>query len=151
MLGDAAFLRKKADDEDLITPLDDRGWLLRLAVDCDRPDILKLLPDLGLDPDARVRVEHDDLPTSSWGMPLYQCAGYGKYEMAVILLERGADAVERDAEQWATPPAWAEKKGHVHIAAMLRREGVSNGGWLRAPSVDAFASGMLGQASAELS
>jgi len=140
MLGDAAFLRKKAADEDLITPLDDRGWLRRLAVDCDRPDILKLLPDLGLDPDARVRVEHDDLPTSSWGMPLYQCAGYGKYEMAVILLERGADAVERDAEQWATPPAWAEKKGHVHIAAMLRREECLNDDHGPKPHTPAFGS-----------
>ena len=41
---------------DLAKPQDDQGWLLRLAVDYDRPEILKLLLDLGLDPDARVRV-----------------------------------------------------------------------------------------------
>ena len=56
ILGDEAFLRKTASEEDLVTPRDSRGWLLRLAVDFGRPDILKLLLDLGLDPDARVRV-----------------------------------------------------------------------------------------------
>jgi ankyrin repeat protein len=89
ILGDESFLRETASDEDLITPRDDRGWLLRVAVDCDRPNILKLLLDFGLDPDARVRVEDDDRITFSWGMPLYQCARYGKHVMAEMLLERG--------------------------------------------------------------
>jgi ankyrin repeat protein len=91
MLGDEAFLRKKAAEEDLITPRDRSGWLLSIAVDCDRPDLLKLLLDLGLDPDARVRVDDDDKVNFSWGMPLYQCARYGKHQMAQMLLERGAD------------------------------------------------------------
>lgn len=91
ILGDEAALRKKAAEEDLITPRDDRGWLLGLAVDVDRPDILKLLLDFGLDPNARVRVEDSDRDTSSWGVPLYQCTRYGKPEMARMLLERGAD------------------------------------------------------------
>ena len=43
ILGDEAVLRQKAAEEDLITPRDSRGWLLRLAVDCDQPDILKRL------------------------------------------------------------------------------------------------------------
>src|SRR5262249_28663676 len=43
ILGDEADLRRRAAEEDLVTPRDDRGWLLRLAVDCDRPEILKLL------------------------------------------------------------------------------------------------------------
>lgn len=91
ILGDVSALRKIAAAEDLITPRDDRGWLLRLAVDHDRPDILELLLDLGLDPDARVRVDDSDQGTFSWGMPLYQCARRGKPDMARILLERGAD------------------------------------------------------------
>jgi hypothetical protein len=37
-----------------------------------------------------------------------------------LLLERGADPVEADAEPWATPRAWAEKMGHVAVLAMLK-------------------------------
>ena len=91
ILGDEAALRKLAVEEDLIASRDDRGWLLRIAVDCDRPEILKLLLEFGLDPDARVGVVDDDRPTFSWGVPLYQCTRYGKHEMARMLLERGAD------------------------------------------------------------
>lgn len=91
ILGDVAALRSMAGAGDLVTPRDDRGWLLRLAVDHNRPDILQLLLNLGLDPDARVSVEDSDRGTFSWGMPLYQCARYGKHNMARTLLERGAD------------------------------------------------------------
>ena len=40
--------------------------------------------------------------------------------MLRLFLERGADPVEADAEPWATPRAWAEKKGHDAMLAMLR-------------------------------
>jgi hypothetical protein len=43
ILGDENVLRSRHQEEDLVTPRDDRGWLLGLAVDCDRPEILKLL------------------------------------------------------------------------------------------------------------
>src|SRR5262249_24095874 len=90
--GDAGFLRQKHAEEDLVTPRDDRGWLLALAVDCNRPDILELLLDFRLDPDARVRVGDEERPAYSWGMPLYHCARYEKHAMAEVLLRRGADA-----------------------------------------------------------
>lgn len=60
ILGDVKFLRARHAEGALTTPQDAEGWLLRLAVDCDRPDILKLLLDFGLDPDARVRVDDVD-------------------------------------------------------------------------------------------
>jgi ankyrin repeat protein len=91
ILGDAEFLRRKHAEEDIITPRDNRGWLLSLAVDCNRPELLKLLLDFGLDPDARVRVSGEEEPVYTWGMPLYQCTRYGKYEMAEMLLQYGAD------------------------------------------------------------
>jgi hypothetical protein len=34
-----------------------------------------------------------------------------------LLLERGADPLEADAEPWATPRAWAEKMGYQAIIA----------------------------------
>jgi hypothetical protein len=40
ILGDEGFLRARHADGSLPEPQDDQGWLLRLAVDCDRPDIL---------------------------------------------------------------------------------------------------------------
>jgi hypothetical protein len=39
--------------------------------------------------------------------------------VAKILLERGADPVERDAERWARPRAWAAKIGHPGIVELL--------------------------------
>ena len=40
-----------------------------------------------------------------------------------LLLQRGADPVEADAEPWATPRAWAEKMGHDEVLAVLREYG----------------------------
>ncbi len=37
-------------------------------------------------------------------------------ECSRVLLEAGASAEEPDAEAWATPLAWAEKKAHADIA-----------------------------------
>jgi hypothetical protein len=36
-----------------------------------------------------------------------------------LLIERGADPVEADAEPWATPRAWAEKMRRGDVLAVL--------------------------------
>ena len=92
--GDVEFLRALHATGKLVAPQDDDGWLLKVAAESDRPDMLELLLDWGLDPDARVRVESEGVEeiAFSWGMPLYECARYGKHEMAEMLLKRGADA-----------------------------------------------------------
>ena len=36
-----------------------------------------------------------------------------------MLLERGADPVEEDSEPWARPRAWAKKRGHSAVLAVL--------------------------------
>ena len=122
ILGDEASLRGMAAEEDLVTPRDERGWLLSLAVDCNRPGLLKLLLDLGLDPDARVRVEDGDEITYTWGMPLYQCARYGKHVMAEMLLERGADP---NGQVYAsgTPLSEAYGQRDEKMIALLERYG----------------------------
>jgi hypothetical protein len=38
-----------------------------------------------------------------------------------LFLDRGADPIEADAEPWATPIAWAAKKGHGEIEDYLRQ------------------------------
>jgi hypothetical protein len=39
-----------------------------------------------------------------------------------LLLDRGADPVEADAEAWATPKAWAAKMGHDAVLAVLQAD-----------------------------
>ena len=123
ILGDVDFLRS-ANANDLAPPKDADGWLLRLAVDHDRPDILKLLLDLGLDPDARVRVEPEGIEeiAFTWGMPLYECARHGKHAMAEILLERGADP---NGQVYAsgTPLSEAYGQRDDQMIALLERFG----------------------------
>lgn len=52
--------------------------------------------------------------------PLGWACRWGRTELVELFLARGADPVEPDAEPWASPLAWAEKKGHAGIVAMLR-------------------------------
>jgi ankyrin repeat protein len=65
--------------------------LLTTAVTHDRPDMLALLLDLGLDPDERTRLPNVQEPVYSGGRPLYHCASTGKLAMAQLLLDRGAN------------------------------------------------------------
>jgi hypothetical protein len=73
-----------------------------------------LLVDAGARTDIR-----DDLLKST---PLGWACRWGQVEIARLLLERGADPIERDADEWATPRAWAEKMRHAKISALLRTE-----------------------------
>ena len=57
--------------------------------------------------------------------PLGWACRWGREDLVRLLLERGADPAETDAEPWATPLAWAEKKGHTTISALLRAKGIS--------------------------
>ena len=68
-----------------------------------------------LDAGARTDVR-DDLLKST---PLGWACRWGRIEVVKLLLERGADPVEADAEPWATPRAWAEKMGHQAVIALL--------------------------------
>jgi ankyrin repeat protein len=67
--------------------------------------------------DAGARLDRrDDLLKST---PLGWASRWGRPELVALFLERGADPVEADAEPWATPRAWAEKKNHASVLAML--------------------------------
>jgi ankyrin repeat protein len=92
-LGDAGWLRARHAQGSLINPIEGSGGMLRIAASHDRADILQLLLDLGFDSNERARMEDVDADglAFTWGMPLYHCAQFGKYEMAEILLKHGAD------------------------------------------------------------
>jgi ankyrin repeat protein len=91
-LGDSDWLRARYAEGVLENPPNwpDDG-LLTIAVKNDRPEILKLLLDFGLDPNERLRVQGLDEVVYSAGSPLWYCADAGKFEMAAMLVERGAD------------------------------------------------------------
>jgi ankyrin repeat protein len=70
-----------------------------------------------LDAGARMDVRDEILQST----PLGWACRWGRVEVVKRLLERGADPVEADAEPWATPRAWAEKRGHDAVLAVLRK------------------------------
>ena len=51
--------------------------------------------------------------------PLGWACRWGRVELVTLFIERGADVIEADAEPWA-PRAWAQKRGHAEILALLR-------------------------------
>ncbi len=82
-----------------------------------RHDVIAMLLRLG----ARVP------PVSKWAPYYYfkhqaTAAFLLEHAMVELLLERGANPSAAGAS-WATPLAWAKKKGHDHIAEMLRAAG----------------------------
>ena len=72
-----------------------------------------------LDAGARLDVR-DQLLKST---PLGWACRWGRDELVTLFLKRGADPAEPDAEPWATPLAWARKKGHAGIEAALQQAG----------------------------
>jgi ankyrin repeat protein len=68
-----------------------------------------------LDAGARMDVRDDVLRST----PLGWACRWGRLPMVRVLLERGADAVEAEAEEWARPRAWAEKRGHAEVLKRL--------------------------------
>ena len=69
-----------------------------------------------LDAGARLDIRDNLLKSTA----LSWACRWGRIELVKLLLDRGADPVEADAEPWATPKAWAEKMGHTAVLALLR-------------------------------
>jgi ankyrin repeat protein len=72
-----------------------------------------------LDAGARTDLRDNLLKSTAVG---WACR-WGRLELVKLLLERGADPLEPDAEPWATPMAWAQKKGHQQILTLLQEHG----------------------------
>jgi ankyrin repeat protein len=121
--------------------------LITIAVEHDRPEMLALLLDLGLDPDERVRLDGLEEPVYSWGGALRHCAGAGKLQMAATLLARGADP---NTGVYAASSAMVDaySRGDTVMLELLER----HGGFLKAGEVGWFgltdrAAGMLAEES----
>jgi len=79
------------------------------------PDEQVAFATLLIDAGARLDVR-DNLLRST---PLGWACRWGRVELVRLLLARGADPVEAGTEPWATPRAWAEKRRHADVRAML--------------------------------
>ena len=92
-LGDFEFVRAfaKAHPERFQSDDSERNGLLTIAVQNDNIDMVRMLLDLGLHPDDRHQLRHYESRPYSWGGPLSDAAGNSRYEIAELLLERGAD------------------------------------------------------------
>ncbi len=121
-LGDAVWIRARHAEGTLTNEVDPAGGMLRIAITHNRPEILKLLLDFGFDPDERIRVDDGDAPSYSWGMALSACASGGKYEMAEMLLQRGADP-NASIEASGDPIFWAFSEGDDRMVALLEQYG----------------------------
>ncbi|MDE0297121.1 MAG: ankyrin repeat domain-containing protein [Candidatus Poribacteria bacterium] len=77
----------------------------------DAPELVQLFIDYGADIDA---IDEEDRST-----PLGIAAREGNVELVALLRSNGADPNAAGAN-WATPLAWAERRGHEKIASMLR-------------------------------
>jgi ankyrin repeat protein len=84
--------------------------LHHVAADGDIPKA-RLLLDYGATIDA---IDEEYRST-----PLGMAARWGRREMVAFLLERGADPTAA-GDAWATPLAWATKKGHADVEGDLR-------------------------------
>lgn len=93
MLGDTQAVARIAEDHPELFKPDPQSdaKLLELAVRHNRPEMVKLLLDLGADPDERKTFQIGDEFADSWGGPLWVAASENQYEIAELLLERGAD------------------------------------------------------------
>lgn len=122
--GDAGWLRARHAQGSLINPIEGTGGMLRIAATCNRADVLQLLLDFGFDPNERARMEDVDADgiAFTWGMPLYHCAQFRKYEMAEILLKHGADP---NGKVYASgdPVFQAYDKRDWKMVELLRRYG----------------------------
>jgi ankyrin repeat protein len=90
-LGDWWWLLSRHADGKLVNRIEDSGGLLRIACSHNHSEVLAMLLQLGFDPNERTRFGGGDSVDFTQGMPLWHCAGAGKYELAEMLLKAGAD------------------------------------------------------------
>jgi ankyrin repeat protein len=77
------------------------------------------LASILLDAGAQTDVRDEFLKST----PLGWACRWGRVELVTLLLARGADPIEPEAEPWATPLAWAKRRQHAGIASILRQHG----------------------------
>jgi ankyrin repeat protein len=121
-LGDAVRVRELLQADPAVLRLTrPNGGLLTLAVNHDQLDMVRLLLDLGADVDERILLQELEMPTPSWGMPLWYAALANQRAIAELLLDRGADPnANVYASGWPLRNAWSHEDGAVKNLLLAR-------------------------------
>jgi ankyrin repeat protein len=91
-LGDGSRVRDLlAADPSSLRQINPSGGLLSLAAKHRQFEMARLLLDLGADVDERINLPELEVPTETWGMPLWYSALAGDFAISKLLLDRGAD------------------------------------------------------------
>jgi len=97
-----------------------RGGLLAIAVRVNRIEMVSLLLDLGLEIDEPAAPTEDG--GESWGFPLWFATVCGRYDIAELLLTRGAD-VNAIVYACGDSLSIAQETGDEELKALLLRHG----------------------------
>jgi ankyrin repeat protein len=111
--------------------------LLQAAVRGDRPEVLRRLLEMGLDPNERTQIGQLEDQTFSSGGPLLEAVNTGRIDMARLLLAHGADpnaSVFTSGSATAAAYTGGSPRGHAPDPAMIDLM-VEHGGWIDAASV----------------
>ena len=92
-----------------------------------------LLHDMAFDGDVRkasLLLDHgadiNAIDDEYQSTPLGYAAHFGRRELVTLLLERGADP-KKSGAPWATPMAWARKRGHAEFESDFRQADAQTG------------------------
>ena len=118
-IGDADAVRRMHREGRLKNEDRGRGGLLSIAVKVNRIDMVSLLLDLGLDPNEP---DEEADGGSVAGAPLWFASMCGRYEIAELLISRGAD-VNAVLNGNADAMCCAETTGDEQMQALLLKHG----------------------------
>lgn len=126
--GDLQWLRAHLAERKLTNHIRwEGGGLLTVAVRNNRIDVLEFLLRCGFDPDERVSYGEGDWIAYSQGYPLWYAAALGRYEMATLLLDRGANPnVHVDSSGSPVHSAYSHKQWQM-VELLRARGGIVTG------------------------
>jgi ankyrin repeat protein len=116
-IGDAEAVRRMHREGRLKNEDAGRGGLLSIAVKVNRIEMVSLLLDLGLDPN-----EPDEEDSQVAGAPLWFASMCGRYDIAELLISRGAD-VNAVLNGNADALYCAERTGDHQMQSLLLKRG----------------------------